>query len=101
MLDDAGVHPLAPADPGGHQLPGVGLVEAGTRWADCGPSVLARDDQATLGQLSGGAVQGDATKSPRVRAQAGLVDLGEDTPPVRGAAHGDRRLSARAISRAM
>ncbi len=79
-----GVDALAAPDAGGHQLPGVGLVEAGARRADGGPPVLAGDDEVALGQLSGRAVQGDAAQPDRVGAQAGLVDLGQDRPPVGG-----------------
>jgi hypothetical protein len=101
VLDDAGVDPLAAADAGGDELPGVGLVEAGARRADGGPPVLARNEEFTLGQFPGGAVQGDATEPDRIRAQAGLVDFGEDTPPMGGAAHRDRRISASEVSPAM
>ena len=58
VLDHRGVDALAAPDAGGHQLPGVGLVEAGARRADGGPAVLARDEERALGQLAGRAVQG-------------------------------------------
>ena len=99
--------PLAAADARSDELPGVGLVEARARRADGGAPVLAHDDQVALDQLSARAVQGEAPQADRMGAQAGLVDLGEDSPPLGGGPHCDslvgcdRRATARWASSAM
>ena len=86
VLDDVGAHPLAAPDPGGHQLPGVGLVEAGARRADGGPPVLARDQRC---RRSTNSPVDPVEAMPRSRiglgTAAGLVDLGQDLAPLRGA----------------
>jgi hypothetical protein len=41
MIDDLGAHAFATTDADRHQLPGIGLVEAGARRADGRPPVLA------------------------------------------------------------
>ena len=81
VLDHAGVDALAAPDAGGHELPGVGLVEARARRADRrpgGPCTATR--RSPSASSPGRAVQGDAAEADRVRAQAGLVDLGQDAP---------------------
>ena len=96
VFDHLRAHSLAAPDAGGHQLPGVSLVEARTRGADGGPAVLARNEELTLGQLSGSPVQRDAAQPDRVRAQTGLIDFGEDgSPPRRFAHRWPRTVSAR------
>jgi hypothetical protein len=73
--DDVGRDSLAASDACGDELPGVSAVEAGARWADGGPAVLAGDDELGLDQLARDTVQGQATQADRLRAQARLIDL--------------------------
>jgi hypothetical protein len=105
--DHARAHTLAAPDARRDELPGVGLVEARARWADGGSSVLARDQEKAVGELTRGAVQGDAVEADRMGAQAGLVDLGQHRSPLGGRPHchsrvgRDLRASALLASSAM
>jgi len=78
VVDHVGADALATPDPGGHQVPGIGLVEAGARRADGRPAVLAGDEDGPFGELSRCPVELDAPEANRMGAQPGLVDLGED-----------------------
>jgi hypothetical protein len=59
MTNHIGADALPAAEPGGHQLPGVGLIETRTGRADGGSTVLTRDQDAAFSQFAGGWVQDD------------------------------------------
>ena len=93
VFDDRGVHALAAPDAGSHQLPGVGPVEAGARWADGRPAVLAGDEDRALRQFARLPLQADTAQPDRSGAQPRLVDLGEDCSPVGARVHRRPRLT--------
>ena len=99
VLEHRRVDALAASDAGRHELPGVGLVEAGARRADRGPPVLAG---TTRSPLDAARRCERSSVSPRrrigLRAQPGLVDLGQDRAPVGGRAHHGRLRRAAAMS---
>jgi hypothetical protein len=104
MARHADIDALAAADARGDEVPGVLGVDARARRADRGPAVLARNQQVAVPQLPRRAIERQPPQADRVRAQTGLVDLGQERPPVRGRAHHHaalRRAAAMAASSAM